>query len=181
MIYAPVVCLGHNLLAGSIPEKLFGGMKNFDIRYTTGSQREYIVANTLAVLDVPHSKLREPSCQAVLDLSEVDCFHAVITFSTEEEISRELRESVSSCLSWDALFDGVVLYLEEWHVLFDRIGLFMHAEHARLAQPTEADGMHHEGAIPKTASRMTRADNIVSLGHGLRGLLPSIPGTMSAL
>eukprot|EP00971_Amphidinium_carterae_P240082 4766564-Amphidinium_carterae.1 len=41
--------------------------------------------------------------------------------------------------------------------------------------------MHHEGAIPKSASRMTRAENILSLGHGLRGLLPNIPGTLSTL
>eukprot|EP00971_Amphidinium_carterae_P156270 3098274-Amphidinium_carterae.2 len=61
------------------------------------------------------------------------------------------------------------------------IGLFTHADHVCLARPTKADGMHHEGAIPKSASRMTLADNIVSLGHGLRGLLPSIPGTMSAV
>eukprot|EP00971_Amphidinium_carterae_P104124 2062131-Amphidinium_carterae.1 len=41
--------------------------------------------------------------------------------------------------------------------------------------------MYHEGAIPKSANRMTRAENVLSLGHGLRGLLPSIPGTLSAL
>eukprot|EP00971_Amphidinium_carterae_P151813 3009109-Amphidinium_carterae.1 len=41
--------------------------------------------------------------------------------------------------------------------------------------------MHHEGAIPKSASRMNTEDNILSVGHGLRGLLPSIPGTMSLL
>eukprot|EP00971_Amphidinium_carterae_P290958 5777941-Amphidinium_carterae.1 len=41
--------------------------------------------------------------------------------------------------------------------------------------------MHHEGAIPKSASRMTMADNILSFGEGLRGLLPSIPGTLSVL
>eukprot|EP00971_Amphidinium_carterae_P166387 3297508-Amphidinium_carterae.1 len=41
--------------------------------------------------------------------------------------------------------------------------------------------MEHEGAIPTSASRMTRADNILSFGHGLKGLLPIIPGTLSAL
>eukprot|EP00971_Amphidinium_carterae_P141387 2801691-Amphidinium_carterae.1 len=41
--------------------------------------------------------------------------------------------------------------------------------------------MHHEGAIPKSANRMTMQDNVVSLGRGLRGLLPGIPGTMFAL
>eukprot|EP00971_Amphidinium_carterae_P018193 358865-Amphidinium_carterae.1 len=41
--------------------------------------------------------------------------------------------------------------------------------------------MHHEGAIPKSASRMTMAENIMSLGHGLSGLLPSIPGTLSLI
>eukprot|EP00971_Amphidinium_carterae_P203707 4042771-Amphidinium_carterae.1 len=71
-----------------------------------------------------------------------------------------------------------VLPLEEWHVLLDMIGLFTHVH---LARPTKADGMHHEGAIPKSASRMTMADNILSFGHGLRGLLPSIPGTLTAL
>eukprot|EP00971_Amphidinium_carterae_P279716 5552747-Amphidinium_carterae.1 len=41
--------------------------------------------------------------------------------------------------------------------------------------------MQHEGAIPKSAGRMTRANNILSFGHGLKGLLPSIPGTLFAL
>eukprot|EP00971_Amphidinium_carterae_P292993 5817057-Amphidinium_carterae.1 len=41
--------------------------------------------------------------------------------------------------------------------------------------------MLHEGTIPVSASRMTISDIIMSFGHGLRGLLPSIPGTMSLL
>eukprot|EP00971_Amphidinium_carterae_P293818 5833076-Amphidinium_carterae.1 len=90
-----------------------------------------------------------------------------IEFGMEEEKSPE--SSVNRC------------QLEEWHVLLDMIGLFTYADHICPAWPTKADGMHHEGAIPKSASRMTMADNIVSLGHGLRGLLPSIPGTLSAL
>eukprot|EP00971_Amphidinium_carterae_P316024 6281670-Amphidinium_carterae.1 len=61
------------------------------------------------------------------------------------------------------------------------IDLFTQADHVRPARPTKAEGMHHEGAIPTSASRMTTADNIVSFGHGLRGLLPRIPGTMSTL
>eukprot|EP00971_Amphidinium_carterae_P211953 4205809-Amphidinium_carterae.1 len=39
--------------------------------------------------------------------------------------------------------------------------------------------MLHEGTIPDSASRMTMSDIILSFGHGLRGLLPNIPGTMS--
>eukprot|EP00971_Amphidinium_carterae_P077768 1537768-Amphidinium_carterae.1 len=85
-----------------------------------------------------------------------------------EEKSPEGSMNRCYVVSLGSLFDGVVLYLEEWRVLLDMIG-------------TKADGMHHEGAIPESASRMTMADNIVSLGHGLTGLLPSIPGTLSAL
>eukprot|EP00971_Amphidinium_carterae_P335008 6470634-Amphidinium_carterae.1 len=46
---------------------------------------------------------------------------------------------------------------------------------------TKVDGMLHEGTIPDSASRMTMLDIIMSFGHGLRGLLPRIPGTMSLL
>eukprot|EP00971_Amphidinium_carterae_P038400 755181-Amphidinium_carterae.1 len=96
---------------------------------------------------------------------------------SEEEKSPESSVFWCQSFSWDGLLDGDVLYREEWHVLFSMIGMFTQADHARLARPTKADGMHHKGAIPKSASRMTMADNIVSFGHGLRGLLPSIPGT----
>eukprot|EP00971_Amphidinium_carterae_P166213 3294468-Amphidinium_carterae.1 len=41
--------------------------------------------------------------------------------------------------------------------------------------------MPHEGAVPDSASRMTMAEIIMSFGHGLRGVLPSIPGTVSLL
>eukprot|EP00971_Amphidinium_carterae_P210806 4183071-Amphidinium_carterae.1 len=51
----------------------------------------------------------------------------------------------------------------------------------QFAQPTKADAMLHQGTIPNTASRMTTAEIIVSLGHGLRGSLPSIPGTVFLL
>eukprot|EP00971_Amphidinium_carterae_P263821 5234250-Amphidinium_carterae.1 len=46
---------------------------------------------------------------------------------------------------------------------------------------TKVDGMFHEGTIPEPASRMTMSNIFMSFGHGLRGLLPSIPGTMSLL
>eukprot|EP00971_Amphidinium_carterae_P067332 1333107-Amphidinium_carterae.1 len=41
--------------------------------------------------------------------------------------------------------------------------------------------MLHEGTIPESASRMSMAEIAVSFGHGLRGLLPSIRGTVSLL
>eukprot|EP00971_Amphidinium_carterae_P029493 580766-Amphidinium_carterae.1 len=41
--------------------------------------------------------------------------------------------------------------------------------------------MIHEGTIPSSASRMTMSKIIISIGHGLRGLLPRIPATMSLL
>eukprot|EP00971_Amphidinium_carterae_P066179 1310845-Amphidinium_carterae.1 len=41
--------------------------------------------------------------------------------------------------------------------------------------------MLHEGTIPDSASRMTMSEIMMSFGHGLRGILPSIPGTMSLL
>eukprot|EP00971_Amphidinium_carterae_P067601 1338694-Amphidinium_carterae.1 len=41
--------------------------------------------------------------------------------------------------------------------------------------------MFHEGTLPESASRMTMVEISVSLGHGLRGLLPAIPGTVSLL
>eukprot|EP00971_Amphidinium_carterae_P106808 2115701-Amphidinium_carterae.3 len=85
-------------------------------------------------------------------LSGSTSLHAAIAFG---EISREFR--VSCALG------------------------FMHADHRRLGRPTQADGMHHEGAIPKSASRMTMEGNLLSCGHGLRGLLPSIPGTLHTL
>eukprot|EP00971_Amphidinium_carterae_P102632 2031609-Amphidinium_carterae.1 len=50
-----------------------------------------------------------------------------------------------------------------------------------LARPIKADGMQHEGAIPKSATRMLAAFITLSVGHGLRGLLPSIPGTLLTL
>eukprot|EP00971_Amphidinium_carterae_P001004 19856-Amphidinium_carterae.1 len=55
--------------------------------------------------------------------------------------------------------------------------------HRRYAvcSPPKANGMLHEGTIPESASRMTMAEIIVSFGHGLRGLLPSIPGTLALL
>eukprot|EP00971_Amphidinium_carterae_P333923 6468947-Amphidinium_carterae.1 len=45
----------------------------------------------------------------------------------------------------------------------------------------KASGMVHEGTIPESASRMTMAEIILSFGHGLKGLLPSIPGTVLLL
>eukprot|EP00971_Amphidinium_carterae_P082127 1624511-Amphidinium_carterae.1 len=50
-----------------------------------------------------------------------------------------------------------------------------------LALPTKAEALLHEGAIPESASRLTMADITISLGHGLRGLLPSISGTVGLL
>eukprot|EP00971_Amphidinium_carterae_P204994 4068508-Amphidinium_carterae.1 len=41
--------------------------------------------------------------------------------------------------------------------------------------------MLHEGTIPDSASRMTMSRAIMSFGHGLRGLLPKFPGTVSLL
>eukprot|EP00971_Amphidinium_carterae_P242138 4807697-Amphidinium_carterae.1 len=41
--------------------------------------------------------------------------------------------------------------------------------------------MFHEGTIPESARRMTMYNIIMTFGHGLRGLLPSIPGTMDLL
>eukprot|EP00971_Amphidinium_carterae_P247812 4920719-Amphidinium_carterae.1 len=50
-----------------------------------------------------------------------------------------------------------------------------------VAFPTKAEALLHEGTIPESASRLTMADIIISLGHGLRGLLPSISGTVGLL
>eukprot|EP00971_Amphidinium_carterae_P306418 6089263-Amphidinium_carterae.1 len=47
--------------------------------------------------------------------------------------------------------------------------------------PTKAEALLHEGTVPKSASRLTMADITISLGHGLRGLLPSISGTVGLL
>eukprot|EP00971_Amphidinium_carterae_P213569 4238405-Amphidinium_carterae.1 len=44
-----------------------------------------------------------------------------------------------------------------------------------------ADALFHEGTIPESASRLTAADIKINIGHGLRGLLPSIPGTVGLL
>eukprot|EP00971_Amphidinium_carterae_P310878 6178077-Amphidinium_carterae.1 len=41
--------------------------------------------------------------------------------------------------------------------------------------------MLHAGTIPESASRMSFLRIVVSLGQGLTGLLPSIPGTVSLL
>eukprot|EP00971_Amphidinium_carterae_P185054 3674689-Amphidinium_carterae.1 len=41
--------------------------------------------------------------------------------------------------------------------------------------------MHHEGTIPDSATRMTVSKIIMSLGHGLRGLLPRMLTTLSLL
>eukprot|EP00971_Amphidinium_carterae_P132459 2623498-Amphidinium_carterae.1 len=41
--------------------------------------------------------------------------------------------------------------------------------------------MLHAGTIPASASRMTMKEIIVSFGHGLTGLLPGIPGTITLL
>eukprot|EP00971_Amphidinium_carterae_P090604 1793588-Amphidinium_carterae.1 len=43
---------------------------------------------------------------------------------------------------------------------------------------TKATSLLLKGAIPESASRLTMADITISLGHGLRGLLPSISGTV---
>eukprot|EP00971_Amphidinium_carterae_P057984 1146865-Amphidinium_carterae.1 len=145
MMCAPVVCLGHNLLAGPIPEQLLGGKKRDRTRFLMLSQPKHIVANALDVRVGPPSNLREPSCQAGLP-------------PPEEEKSP--GNSVNRC--------QFVCLGMEWVT-------------TTFAWPTKADGMHHEGAIPKSASRMTWKDNIVSLGNGLRGLLPRIPGTLSVL
>eukprot|EP00971_Amphidinium_carterae_P166742 3304348-Amphidinium_carterae.1 len=47
--------------------------------------------------------------------------------------------------------------------------------------PTKADALLLEGTIPESATRLTMADIIISLGHGLRGWLPTIPGTVGLL
>eukprot|EP00971_Amphidinium_carterae_P231240 4588900-Amphidinium_carterae.1 len=44
-----------------------------------------------------------------------------------------------------------------------------------------ASGMHHEGTIPACASRMSIPLTSLAFGHGLRGPLPSIPGTVELL
>eukprot|EP00971_Amphidinium_carterae_P260544 5169208-Amphidinium_carterae.1 len=50
-----------------------------------------------------------------------------------------------------------------------------------FAFSTEAEALFHEGTIPESASRLTMADITISFGHGLRGLLPSISGTVGLL
>eukprot|EP00971_Amphidinium_carterae_P302541 6011960-Amphidinium_carterae.1 len=45
----------------------------------------------------------------------------------------------------------------------------------------DASEVLHEGIIPPFASRMTMSDIMLSFGHGLRGLMPSFPGTVSFL
>eukprot|EP00971_Amphidinium_carterae_P109293 2164053-Amphidinium_carterae.1 len=44
-----------------------------------------------------------------------------------------------------------------------------------------ASGMYLEGTMPNTVSRMTVRVYILSFGHGLRGLLPGMPGTAQLL
>eukprot|EP00971_Amphidinium_carterae_P159540 3162736-Amphidinium_carterae.1 len=46
---------------------------------------------------------------------------------------------------------------------------------------TEAEALLLEGTIPASASRLTMADTTISLGHGLRGLVPSTSGTVRLL
>eukprot|EP00971_Amphidinium_carterae_P106288 2105293-Amphidinium_carterae.1 len=46
---------------------------------------------------------------------------------------------------------------------------------------TKVTGLLHEGTIPVSATRLTMADIIITFGHGLRGLLPSISGTVGLL
>eukprot|EP00971_Amphidinium_carterae_P246433 4894638-Amphidinium_carterae.1 len=46
---------------------------------------------------------------------------------------------------------------------------------------TKANALLLEGTLPESASRLTMADIAISLGHGLRGLLPSISGTVGLL
>eukprot|EP00971_Amphidinium_carterae_P008298 163819-Amphidinium_carterae.2 len=50
-----------------------------------------------------------------------------------------------------------------------------------ISVPTKANTLTHEGTIPEHASRLTMADIILSFGHGLMGLLPSISGTLGLL
>eukprot|EP00971_Amphidinium_carterae_P312112 6204002-Amphidinium_carterae.1 len=45
----------------------------------------------------------------------------------------------------------------------------------------KVDATLHEGTIPESASRMSMAEVVLSFGHGLKGLLPNIPGTVSVL
>eukprot|EP00971_Amphidinium_carterae_P222750 4420655-Amphidinium_carterae.1 len=47
--------------------------------------------------------------------------------------------------------------------------------------PTKAEALLHEGTLPASASRLTMADITTSFGHGLRGVLPSVSGTMILL
>eukprot|EP00971_Amphidinium_carterae_P190490 3780486-Amphidinium_carterae.1 len=61
------------------------------------------------------------------------------------------------------------------------IELAMRKNDVRLPFPTKAEALLHEGTIPKSASKLTMADITISLGHGLRGSLPSIPGTLGWL
>eukprot|EP00971_Amphidinium_carterae_P286618 5690181-Amphidinium_carterae.1 len=50
-----------------------------------------------------------------------------------------------------------------------------------LVQPTKAEALLLEGTLPDSASRLTMADITISAGHGLRGSLPSISGTVGLL
>eukprot|EP00971_Amphidinium_carterae_P248346 4930273-Amphidinium_carterae.3 len=46
---------------------------------------------------------------------------------------------------------------------------------------TEAEALLHEGTVPECTSRLTVAYIAISFGHGLRGSLPSISGTVGLL
>eukprot|EP00971_Amphidinium_carterae_P254898 5060020-Amphidinium_carterae.1 len=46
---------------------------------------------------------------------------------------------------------------------------------------TEAEALLLEGTIPASANRLTMANISIGFGHGLRGLLPRIPGTVGLL
>eukprot|EP00971_Amphidinium_carterae_P318908 6339317-Amphidinium_carterae.1 len=46
---------------------------------------------------------------------------------------------------------------------------------------TKAEALLHEGSIPTSASRLTMEDIIIGFGHGLKGLLPSVSGTVRLL
>eukprot|EP00971_Amphidinium_carterae_P194849 3866289-Amphidinium_carterae.1 len=165
-----VVALGHNLLGGPLPQRLFGGSQK---------AQKCVLANALGAFPMG----TRSACPRVCACSEkrLDACHSKGWII------------VPSFLVWQRCVQGMILpraLLNEWflpHVSLGRSFVVVTMLSAMLRRGigscvlTKVDALFHEGTIPESASRLTTAAITINVGHGLRGILPSIPGTVGVL
>eukprot|EP00971_Amphidinium_carterae_P340030 6478178-Amphidinium_carterae.2 len=183
-----VAFLGHKLLGGPIPQHLLGGSKQAEKIVAAKALECYTCQQGQQATCLARRKvlmhLVQYNCVNIAPRSLRSFCHRVkpllaAVLASTGGVVRSLR-----CLDWCQIVSLGMEFVGWFYLLFGRSGLgskFCIQKTMLICFPTKAEALLLEGTIPESASRLTVAEITISLGHGLRGLLPSILGTVGLL